>query len=396
MPGHLLHNLILFGRVLRGLGLEVNTARMMDLTQSLSYIDVGLKLDFYYASRALLVHRREDILLFDQAFEIFWQKLLQNWEGDELFRSRSRYATSGNPLSISANSESERLGGDEPSTKSELPSGIEVARAYSPQETLRQRDFGDLNDDEIGVMEGLIDQLVWQLGHRSSRRHRQGSGARIDWRHTFRHSLRYGGNPIQLAWQERKVRPRPLVVIADISGSMERYTQLLLHFNYCVTQVYSQRVEVFTFGTKLTHLSHQMQEKNRERALTEVSDAVVDWAGGTRIGESLKTFNAEWACRVLRGGAVVMLISDGWDRGDPKLLATEMAFLQRSCYRLIWLNPLLGLPGYEPLGQGMHAALPYLDDFLPIHNLTSLEALAKYLIRLDRRRTVRRAVAHKD
>ena len=389
VSGHLLHNLILFGRVLRGLGLDVNTARVMDLAEALSYVDVGLRSDFYHAARTLLVHRREDLPLFDQAFEMFWQKPLDEWARIELVGRRVR-RTDRKPLVVPAGSKRKESEGDEPLPEGEPRPVIEITRTYSAREALRRRDFSELDEDEVRAIERLMEQLIWQLGQRLTRRHRRGPGAGIDWRRTLRRSLRYGGDIIEWAREERKVKPRPLVVIADISGSMERYTRLLLHFIYCVTHGLGQRVEAFAVGTRLTRLSRHMQEKDVERALADVSDAVADWAGGTRIGESLKTFNYEWARRVLGGGAVVLLISDGWDRGDPELLGAEMALLRRSCYRLIWLNPLLGAPDYEPLTRGMQAALPHVDDFLPVHNLESLEALADHLARLDRRRGGRR------
>jgi hypothetical protein len=187
-----------------------------------------------------------------------------------------------------------------------------------------------------------------------------------------------------LTWATRgpKTKPRPLVVIADISGSMERYTRLLLHFLYSLTAGLDQRVETFLFGTRLTRITRQLEHKDIETALREVSGAVNDWAGGTRIGDCLHRFNFDWGRRVLGRGAVVLVISDGWDRGDPELLRAEMARLTRSCHRLIWLNPLLGAPDYEPLTRGIQAALPYIDDFLPVHNLASLEDLAMRLAAL--------------
>ena len=214
---------------------------------------------------------------------------------------------------------------------------------------------------------------------------RRGRRRRIDLRRTLRGSLRHGGEVLTWSFKEPRTKPRPLVVIADVSGSMERYTRLLLHFVYSLTQGLGQRVEAFTFGTRLTRLSRHLQDRDVERALAAASRAVADWSGGTRIGDCLKVFNYEWARRVLGGGAVVILISDGWDRGEPELLAEEMARLHRSAYRLIWLNPLLGSPEYEPLTRGMKAALPHVDDFLPVHNFESLEALARHLEKLEKR-----------
>ena len=186
------------------------------------------------------------------------------------------------------------------------------------------------------------------------------------------------------------MRPRPLVVLADISGSMERYTGLLLHFVLGLARSLDQPVEAFLFGTRLTRVTRELHRRGSDQVLREISRAVPDWSGGTRIGQALKTFNYDWARRVLGRGAVVLLISDGWDRGDIGLLRHEMARLQRSCYRLIWLNPLLGSAEYEPLTRGIQAALPYVDDFLPVHDLASLEHLAVYLQGLEDVRPTRR------
>jgi uncharacterized protein with von Willebrand factor type A (vWA) domain len=231
--------------------------------------------------------------------------------------------------------------------------------------------------------------LVWQLGERRTRRRKPGKGRLLDLRRTVRKSLRYGGEVLEWARREPKYKPRPLVIVADISGSMERYTRLLLHFIYSLTAGLDQPVEAFVFSTRLTRITRQLHGREVEAALREVGQAVSDWSGGTRIGEALKAFNFDWGRRVLGHGAVVLFISDGWDRGDVDLLRREMARLQRTCHRLIWLNPLLGSPEYEPLTRGMQAALPYIDDFLPVHNLASLEDLARRLTDLDERRGIR-------
>jgi uncharacterized protein with von Willebrand factor type A (vWA) domain len=216
-------------------------------------------------------------------------------------------------------------------------------------------------------------------------------GRFIDPRATLRGSLRHGGVPLELRRQKRKIRTRPLVVICDISGSMDRYARLLLRFVHALGQGL-ENTEVFVFGTRLTRITRELRKRDVDTALTQVVSSVEDWSGGTRIGEAIKTFNYQWARRVLRSGATVVVISDGWDRGDPELLGREMARLQRSCRRLIWLNPLLGAPGYQPLTQGMRAAMPYIDEFLPIHNLQSLEALADLLGQVEDEPPVRRFV----
>jgi uncharacterized protein with von Willebrand factor type A (vWA) domain len=206
----------------------------------------------------------------------------------------------------------------------------------------------------------------------------------------MRANLPFGGEWLIRAYRQRKLKPRPLVIIADISGSMEPYTRLLLHFAYGLVRGLVQPVEAFVFGTRLSRITRSLQDRLVESALAEISRAVPDWSGGTRIGDALKSFNYAWARRVLSRGAIVALISDGLDRGDIDLLAAEIARLQRSSYRLIWLNPLLGTPEYRPLARGMQAAMPFVDDFLTIHNFVSLQRLTDHLVRVSGRRPMRR------
>jgi uncharacterized protein with von Willebrand factor type A (vWA) domain len=195
-----------------------------------------------------------------------------------------------------------------------------------------------------------------------------------------------------LSRRRYRTRPRSLVLICDISGSMDRYSRTLLQFLHTVEHGLD-RVEAFVFATRLTRITRQLRTRDPASALNEVSRAVQDWSGGTRIGEAIRAFNFTWSKRVLGRGAIVMIISDGWDRGDIEILREEMERLQRNCYRLIWLNPLLGLPSYQPLTQGIQAALPFVDDFLPVHNLDSLEALGKHLQKIEGRRPTRRQKA---
>lgn len=392
--GNLLHNLLLFGRLLRGLGLDVNPGRMIDLVQALGYIEIGNKGDFYHAARSLLIHKEEDIALFDQAFERFWRKPADGWFPLEW---PSPPPLPNRPLVIppTLNQPADSMGeaGDSQENGDEVLEIIEVTRTYSTQELLRHKDFGELTGEELAAIKRLMAQLVWQLGQRRTRRQRPGRGVRFDLRRSLRRNLRYGGEVLEWPRRQAKYKPRPLVILADISGSMERYTRLLLHFLYSLAEGLDQQVEVFVFSTRLTRITRQLRGRDVDRALREVSLAVPDWSGGTRIGDALKVFNFAWGRRVLGRGAVVLLISDGWDRGDPALLGQEIGRLQRSCHRLVWLNPLLGSPQYEPLTRGMQAALPYIDDFLPVHNLASLEELAGHLARLEGGRHGRRQLA---
>ena len=224
--------------------------------------------------------------------------------------------------------------------------------------------------------------MAWQLEQRRTRRTTPAShGLYLDMRRTFRQNLRYGGQPLELTWRRRKLKRRPLVVICDISGSMERYSRVLLKFIYVISNGL-ENVEAFVFSTRLTRITRQLRQYDIDTALDQVTASIKDWAGGTRIGDALKTFNYEWGRRVLGQGAIVLMISDGWDRGDIDLLGAEIKRLQLSCQRLIWLNPLLGSENYEPLTRGIQTALPYIDDFLQVHNLASLEQLGHLLERL--------------
>ncbi|HLF73099.1 MAG TPA: VWA domain-containing protein [Anaerolineales bacterium] len=384
MNGRFLHNLLLFGRILRKLGLDVNPGRMMDLVSALDHIEMGYKSDFFYAARTLLVHDREDLPLFDEAFDLFWRKPAEDWEvewqGLTRRRRRSAPVITHPPLKEAAPPSDENA-----SASKETMTVIEVTRTYSGREILRHKDFAEMTEEESEAVKQMMSNLLWKVSERRTRRLRPGKGSQIDLRRTLRRSLRAEGEIFSWAYRERKLKPRPLVIIADISASMERYTRLLLHFIYGMNSALRQPVEAFLFSTRLTRITRPLQLRDLDLALKNVGQLVHDWAGGTRIGESLKTFNFEWGRRVLGRGAVVLIISDGWDRGDVDLLARELARLRRNCHRIIWLNPLLGARDYEPLTRGIQAAMPYIDDFLPVHNLASLEDLANRLVDLDRR-----------
>lgn len=379
--GQLLHNILLFGRVLRGLGLDINPSRMLDLCDALAYVQIGRKADFYYTARSLLCHRLEDLPRFDQAFQLFWRKPQEGWEVNlsQLLapKLRRKPLVKAPPLKAP---EAEDDNANE--NAKEAPPIVEVTMTYSSAEILRHKDFAEMTADELQEIKQVMTHMVWQLGLRRTRRLRPGSGHRLDFRRTIRYNMRYGGELLRWAEREPKYKPRPLVILADISGSMERYTRLLLHFIYSLTFGLDQPVESFVFGTHLTRITRALRHKDIDRALKEVGQTVNDWSGGTRIGDCLKHFNFDWGRRVLGRGAVVLMISDGWDRGEPELLSHEMVRLKRNCHRLVWLNPLLGSADYEPLTRGMQAALPHVHDFLPVHNLVSLEDLAIRLAKL--------------
>jgi uncharacterized protein with von Willebrand factor type A (vWA) domain len=382
----ILHNLVLFGGVLRGLGMDVGAGNMLDLVRAIGFAPMGRKQDFKQAARCILVHRKQDLPLFDEAFDVFWRKPATGETTMDL-RSMGEQRRFRKP----------QVGPPPPGQESDPDANpeddggevdrVDLNRTYSVREVLREKDFAQFTAREVQDARHMMSQLSWQLGQRRTRRLTPGPGAHLDLRATLRRNLKSGGELLELSYRQPKDKLRPLVLICDISGSMERYTKMLLHFIHSISSDLD-RVEAFVFATRLTRITRHLHYRGVDQAVTEVSKAVQDWAGGTRIGEAIKTFNYRWLRRVVRGGAVVLVISDGWDRGEPDLLSQEMSRLRRSCHRLIWLNPLLGSESYEPLTRGMQAALPYIDDFLPIHNFNSLEALGRHLNRLGPRRGV--------
>jgi uncharacterized protein with von Willebrand factor type A (vWA) domain len=380
--GYLLGHVVRFGQLLRVMGVDVSTRQVLDLVEALEHVPISSRSDFYHTCRALLVNRREDFLVFDQAFAILWQV-----EGSDEQGSGPSAGDRAQRLRLP----SQELAQDSGEGEGEqvLPSdgeGDEEEAAatplmvYSPNEVLRHKDFVEMTWEEIQEAKQVIASLEWTLGERRTRRLRPKTKGRLNLRRVIRDNLRHGGEPIRLAFRQRVYRPRSLVILCDISGSMDRYSRMLLHFVHALTHgLKATSVEVFVFGTRLTRITRHLRYKDVDESLDEVGATVRDWSGGTRIGEALRTFNFDWARRVLGRGAVVLVISDGWDRGDLHLLAQEIHRLQRSAYRLIWLNPLLGSDDYQPVQRGMATVMPCVDDFLPVHNLTSLEQLTGVL-----------------
>lgn len=397
----LLRNLVLFGRFLRRLGLRVAPAQISEVADSLSLIEIGSVEDVRNVARAILVNRREDQPAFDRAFDLFWGNAeIRHGPLPDDFDPIAPLEMPGGD----GNGESQGPPGSASGTGLALDDGMAMEAAdedgegesalalYSAGEALRHKDFGQYTADELADAQRFLNGMRWVVTRRRSLR--QGPsrrGRRLDLRRSLRSNLRHGGEMFQLARRAPKLKRRRLVLLCDISGSMDRYTRLLLHFLHSMERNLDS-VEVFVFGTRLTRITHALRTRDPDSAIAAVTDEVQDWSGGTRIGQSLHTFNRRWARRVLGHGAIVLIISDGWDRGDPALLAREMERLQRESYRLIWLNPLLGAPGYEPLTQGILAALPYIDDFLPVHSIASLEDLAQILNRVQEGRPERRQV----
>jgi uncharacterized protein with von Willebrand factor type A (vWA) domain len=376
--GHLLRNIVLFGRLLRAVGIEVTPPQILDFVESLDYIDISQREDFKSAGRTLLVGRPEQLPLYDRAFDLFWQARA---EEDLPLLSLGRQQPSPDPgreeqvpLHESAGN---GLSAELESTESETA----AYQTYSAQEVLRHKDFAKLSAEELAEVKRLMQVMSWQFEQRRTRRKAQAlRGCFLDMRRTLRRNLRYGGEPLTLTWRHPKLKRRPLVVICDVSGSMEQYSRILLRFVYVISNGL-EKVEAFVFSTRLTRITYQLRGGNVDFALEQATASIQDWGGGTRLGEALKAFNFDWGRRVLGQGAIVLIISDGLDRGDIDLLDREMNRLQLSCQRLIWLNPLLGSKEYEPLARGIRTALPYIDHFMPVHNLASLEQLGQLLER---------------
>jgi len=379
---YLLGHILRFGRMLRLMGVQVSVRQMLDLVEAIQHVSITEPLNFYYAARALLVNRREDLPVFDQAFKIFWRSIPQPPTNRKGSGQGKRARLPGEPDTGSPGEEEEgalRVEQAPGEGDGEQALAVQIAR-FSPMEILRQKDFGEMSWEEIQAAKQALARLDWKLGERRTRRYHPGHKGRLDLRRVMRDNLSKGGVPITLAYRTRAHHPRPLVVLCDVSGSMERYSRMLLHFIHALTHgLTGVDVEAFVFGTRLTRITHHLRHKDVDESVDEVGKAVLDWSGGTRIGEAIKTFNFHWARRVLGRGAVVLVISDGWDRGDVDLLTRELAWLQRSAYRLMWLNPLMGSNEYLPSQRGMAAALAYVDDLLPGGNLASLEQLADVL-----------------
>ena len=368
-----LRNLLRFTRLLRSAGLSVTHDRFRTWLAALAIIPFDDRRRFKAASRAVLVGRQEEIAVFDRAFDAFFKE--QPAELPPELGALLDRAPKARPVPFGAATPAPESA---PEREREEPL-VAPEPAWSAAEVLRQKDFSALTPEEEALVRRLLRaRTLASVVRRTRRFEPHAARGDFDFRRTLRASLRLGGEPIRREFRRRKEKPRPVVALLDVSGSMEPYSRLLLEFLYSLAAGGGGR-EVFAFGTRLTRLTRELRTKSVERALADATRAVVDWGGGTRIGETLRRFNVDWNRRVLGQGAVVLIASDGLDRGDPALLGREMAHLGRSAWRLLWLNPLLGLAGYEPLAGGMRAALPFVDAFLPVHNVESLERLAEGL-----------------
>ncbi len=378
--GKLVDNIMHFGRVLRAAGIPVGPGAVIDAVRAVEVAGIARRDDFYWTLHAVFVHRAAQRELFDQAFHAFWRnpQILERMM--QLLLPRVGAPDERPPAPASRRlAEALNLGRDGRGGEVEDHIEFDAAMTFSDREVLRKLDFEKMSTAEVAAAKDAIRGLALPLAETPTRRFAPDPrGRAVDMRASFRASLRGGGALIPLRRRSRRKRPPPLVVLCDISGSMGRYSRMLLHFMHALTND-RDRVSTFLFGTRLTNVTRQLRHRDVDVAREKVAAAVEDWSGGTRIGHCLRDFNVAWSRRVLSQGAIVLLITDGLDRDAGLGLAREAARLHGSCRRLIWLNPLLRFQGFEPKSLGAKAILPHVDEFRPVHNLESLEQLRTVL-----------------
>ena len=370
--GNMADNVVGFARALRAAGLPVGPGSVIDAMNALQVIDIGNRADVYTTLESIFVKRHEHALIFRQAFELFFRPA-EDW--NHMLDSVPLPDHSKKKPPPASRRVQEAMA--QPAMREEMPQTQEqeLRLSVSDQEILQKKDFAQMSAAEIAQVIRAIARMKLPQAELITRRHRPDPrGLRLDMRRTIRRSLRTSGEIIDIRKLGRIEKPAPIVALLDISGSMSEYTRLFLHFLHAITD-HRKRVSVFLFGTRLTNVTRALRAKDPDEALASCSQSVEDWAGGTRIATSLHTFNKLWARRVLGQGAIVLLISDGLEREADDKLAFEMDRLHRSCRRLIWLNPLLRYSGFEAKAQGIKTMLPHVDEFRPVHNLSSIEGL---------------------
>ena len=365
------HLLVGFVRSLRRAGLAVPVGSTVVFAEAVAAVGGTDLRQVYWAGRATLVTRPEDMAVYDRVFGAVWRGLTPNAES---------FATETFTLLMDAEDEA-----DAPPTAEDDDDGLDgptLVVRFSPHEVLRHKDFAAYSHAEMDEAHRLMADLHLAGALRRSRRRRPSRHRRghPDVRRTVRHALRTGGEALERRYTEPDERPRRVVLLCDVSGSMEPYARALLRFAHAAV-VGRARVEAFALGTRLTRITRELSSRDPDTAMGQAGLAVTDWSGGTRLGEGLRRFNDQWGVRGMARGAVVVILSDGWDRGDPDELAEQMARLHRVAHRVVWVNPLKASPGYEPLARGMAAALPHVDEFVEGHSLASLEALGQVISR---------------
>jgi uncharacterized protein with von Willebrand factor type A (vWA) domain len=386
LRGRLGENVVHFARVLRTAGVPVGTDRVLLALQALCIAGIESRQDFHATLAACLIDRAEHRLLFDQAFHVFWKDPDLLGQTLHLLLPQAKEKTAG-----AVPSENRRLGeallkgnAARPQQRSAAERlEIDAHLTSSEREHLRKADFDTMTTAEWNAAKKMLNEMRPFFAHLATRRYAPSRrGARIDLRRLLRDAARHGGDIAELPRRRRRTRPEPLVVIVDISGSMSRYSRMFLHFLHALVggvTAANYRAQAFVFGTRLTAITRRLKSRDPDVAVAGVVQAVDDWSGGTRIAHAVRDFNLRWARRVLSGSPTVLLVTDGLEHGDTGMLSAEMERLAKSCRRLVWLNPLLRYDAFEPKARGIRAMLPYVDQFLPVHNVDSLRDLARIL-----------------
>jgi uncharacterized protein with von Willebrand factor type A (vWA) domain len=374
-------NIVHFVRLLRASGLRLGPGKAMDAVRAVEVAGIRRRDDLYWTLFSVLVNRRDQRELFDQAFHIFWRdpKILERMMSLLLPQAEGTAEPHKNNMPQRLREALLPGRGDGRAENEKKEVEIDATLTFSADELLQKKDFADMTAEEMDQAKAAMAQIDWPFRPARTRRlQADPRGHRIDLRASLQASLRTGGTIIPLKRKSPGERPPPLVVLCDISGSMSQYSRMFLHFMHALSNDRS-RVHSFLFGTRLTNISRILRQRDVDKALNAVSERVPDWSGGTRIGGTLAEFNRLWSRRVLGQGAVVLLLTDGLDREGGTGLPREMERLHKSCHRLIWLNPLLRWDGFEPKAAGIRAILPHVDDFRPVHNLSSIAGLAHAL-----------------
>jgi uncharacterized protein len=361
--------------------MEAGPRRLTDATRALNHVELRNQVDFRNALRAVFVSRKDELATFEAAFDIFWAPADPRVSAGQVpARGRSLPMS---PERSKAWSNALGLNQSQMNREQDVKIVPTSSSGYSAEELLRNKDFDEMTWQETQQVRRLLEQAPWRVAERRTRRLRPAKAGRIDLRRTARHAIRSSGELMHLLRRRPRLRRRPLVLICDVSGSMEKYSRLLMIFAHAIAR--REDLEAFVFSTRLTRVTRLLRHRDLDRSLDSLTKGVHDFSGGTRIGDALADFNRHWARRVLGHGAVVIIVSDGWDRGDPAQLKAELIHLRRSAHRLIWLNPLIGSDGYQPLTRGMAAALPHCDDFLAANNVQALDDLGRLLAGLGSR-----------
>ncbi|MEY3817306.1 MAG: hypothetical protein RIT00_31 [Actinomycetota bacterium] len=374
---------VAFARILRGAGLDVPLDSVIVFVGALTQLGLENRENVYWSAHATLIRRHEDVQIFDRAFKVFWEQ--------QIAVETATFEEQHESITLLVDDEDAST---DDSSAEPIEDENTIALRFSKIETLREKDFAAYNQLELREAEQFMASLRLAGPPKKSLRLMKTNrhGARHDIRRTMRATLQHDGEPIERYWREPSTKLRRLVVLLDISGSMEPYARALLRFMHAAV-VGRQRVEAFTFGTRLTRITKELTSRDPDKALAQTSAQVSDWSGGTRLGECLQSFNDNWGVGGMARGSIFVILSDGWDRGDPKVLADQMSRLSRVAYRVIWVNPLKVSPGYAPLARGMAAAMPYIDEFVEGHSLEALRELTEVISKdsNERRKTVTHA-----